>query len=186
MMLYYVQIVWENQHRGDEGNDCMTSADCTDCPYQATGKYWFSFKFKDSGLCYLIVISIKHGDIVWIDGPFPCGVYNDIKIFRWAFKEYLDEHEWVEADDGFIREAPEHVKCPKSFVRDELKLALQSHVQSRHETVNKCMKQFGCLKHKFRHHDFDKHAACFRAVAVLTQLAIEFGEPLFEVDYSDL
>lgn len=32
----------------------------------------------------------------------------------------------------------------------------------------------------------DKHGAAFRAIAVLTQLFIEAGEPLFEVDYSDL
>ena len=33
----------------------------------------------------------------------------------------------------------------------------------------------------------EKHSACFRAVAVLTQLAIEFGEPLFTVlaEYND-
>jgi len=33
-----------------------------------------SFKFRHSGLRYLIVVSIKHGDIVSIQGPFPCGV----------------------------------------------------------------------------------------------------------------
>jgi hypothetical protein len=47
------------------------------------------------------------------------------------------------------------------------------------------MKQFNCLKNQFRHHDIAKHSSCFRAVAVLTQLAIEFGESLFEVEYSD-
>jgi hypothetical protein len=52
--------------------------------------------------------------------------------------------------------------------------------RSRHETV------FGCLKENFRHHDFDKHACCFRACAVLTQLAIEEGEPIFQVEYSDV
>ena len=49
------------------------------------------------------------------------------------------------------------------------------------------MKQWACLRSKFRHHaDVRKHSACFRAVAVLTQLGFEFGEPLFDTsEYSD-
>ena len=71
------------------------------------------------------------------------------------------------------------------FTSEEKKGAMQARVRSRHETVNKRMKQFGCLRQPFRHHDFAKHSSCFRAVAVLTQVAIEFGETLFEVEYSD-
>lgn len=122
---------------------------------------------------------------MWIDGPFPAGLYNDIKCLRWAVLEHLDENERMEGDDGFIGECPKHVKCPKSFVREEQMLAMQSRVRSRHEYCNKRLKQFGCLKERFRHHDFNKHAICFRAVAVLTQLAIEAGEPLWDVEYSD-
>jgi len=91
----------------------------------------------------------------------------------------------AEADDGYIGEAPKHIKCPKMFTADEKKAAMEARVRSRHESVNKRMKQFGCLRQQFRHHDFAKHSSCFRAVAVLTQVAIEFGETLFEVEYSD-
>ena len=44
---------------------------------------------------------------------------------------------------------------------------------------------WGCLNKHFCHRP-DKHGPCFRAIAVLEQLAIEFGEPLFfDVEYND-
>ena len=61
---------------------------------------------------------------------------------------------------------------------------MQQRIRARHETVNKRFKQWGCLQNKFRH-DILKHAEVFRAVAVITQIAIETGEPLFEVNYID-
>ena len=64
---------------------------------------------------------------------------------------------------------------------------MRKTVLSPHETVNKRMKQFGCLKQVFRHADdlAYKHASAFRAVAVITQLSIDDGEPLFSVKYND-
>jgi hypothetical protein len=41
------------------------------------------------------------------------------------------------------------------------------------------------LKSMYRH-DIMEHGNVFRAVAVITQLSINAGERLFEVDYSDL
>lgn len=51
---------------------------------------------------------------------------------------------------------------------------------SRHETVNRRMKQFQALKQVFRH-NITKHPMVFYAVANLTQLMIENGEPLFKI-----
>ena len=64
---------------------------------------------------------------------------------------------------------------------------MRKTVLSRHETVNKCMKQLGCLKQVFQTADdlAYKHASAFRAVAVITQLSIDDGEPLFYVEYND-
>ena len=62
---------------------------------------------------------------------------------------------------------------------------MQQRVRNRRETMNKRFKQSRCIGERFRH-GTEKHSACFRAVAVLTQLAIEFGEPLFSVaEYND-
>ena len=163
----------------------MVSVDATDCRVEEHGRQWYSHKFKASGVRYEIAVSIKNGDIVWLKGPLPCGEWPDINIFRDALIHYLDENERVEADNGYQGEAPTHVKCPNMFTRKEENLAMQQRVRNRHETVNKRFKQWGCIKERFRH-GTEKHSACFRAVAVLTQLAIEFGEPLFSVsEYSD-
>lgn len=179
--------MWENRKKQDIGNDCLVSVDASDCPTTNQGaktKSFFSFKFRGPGLRYEIGVSIILADIVWVHGPFPPGDWPDIEIFRHAMKQALDKNERVEADDGYKGEDPEFIKTPSGIVHDEEKLALRSRVRSRHETVNKRLKQFECLSSEFRH-DILFHGKCFRAVAVLTQLSIEHGMHLFSVDYND-
>ena len=184
------QINWENRKHGDVGNDCLTSVDATDCMIprvKGQGKAFNSHKFDGPGLRYEIAVCILTGWIVWLMGPFPCGDWPDISIFRFALKEMLDENERVEADDGYLGEDPLHAKVPKSMVHghDEKMLVVRTHVRRRHETANKRIKQFACVSTKFRH-DISFHGCCFRACTVLTQLAIENGKPLFGVDnYAD-
>ena len=84
-------------------------------PHDGRYKYWYSYKLKKPGLRYEVGVSIGCGDIVWIHGPYPCGHYNDIKIFRSALKNWLEEGERVIADDGYVGEAPGHVLCPKAI-----------------------------------------------------------------------
>lgn len=105
-----------------------------------------SFKFRKNGLRYLIAVCIKTGSIVWIDGPFPAGKYNDLLCLRWSLLAFSDDKEQIEGDDGFIGECPKHVKCPGSFTAEPAKAAMQQRVRNRHETVNKRMKQFTCLQ----------------------------------------
>ncbi len=63
---------------------------------------------------------------------------------------------------------------------------MQNRVWSRHETVNGQFKNWEILKSMYRH-DLMEHGDVFRAIAVITQLSIDAGERLFEVnDYSDL
>jgi len=57
---------------------------------------------------------------------------------------------------------------------------IRRRLRARHETVYKRLKDFGILSQTYRHNLKD-HAFVFRAVVVLTQLAIESGEPLFEL-----
>ena len=144
---------------------------------------FFSHKFKGSGVRYEIGVCILTGDIVWVIGPFPCGDWPDISIFRFAVKHLLDPDERVEADDGYVGEDPVNTKVPGSVVHfhDEKQLLVRSRVRRRHETVNKRIKQFKCMATVFRH-ELTFHGDCFRACAVLTQLEIESGNPLFSVE----
>ena len=98
---------------------------------------------------------------------------------------FLESGERVEADDGYIGEAPMYVKCPKKdLVSQEMKKNKQK-VRCRQETVNKRFKQFEILRSTFRH-DISLHGDIFRAITVLVQLQIEDGEKLFDVnEYED-
>ena len=121
---------------------------------------------------------------MWLNGPFEAGMWPDISIFRCALKSMLAANERVEADDGYIGESPEFIKCPKMFADQTATERMQSIVRQRHETFNKRFKQFGVLKNRYRH-DIKKHGDVFRAVAVITQIALDNGEPLFSVDYHE-
>jgi hypothetical protein len=76
------------------------------------------------------------------------------------------------------------VKCPSSFTNPVECGQMQHRAQAQQETVNKRFKNWGCLNQKFRH-CITKHADIFCAVTVITQLAIQNGKPLFDVEYSD-
>jgi len=137
-------------------------------PFSST---WYSFKFNGPGLRYEISLSIRTGMIASTNGPFPCGLYPDLKIYQTGIKKLLRENEMVIADKGY----PD-----PTVYRDE---ALERYVRSRHEHINKRMRQFSVLRHKFTHNP-SKHSVCFRAVANLTQLAIVSGETLYNIDES--
>jgi hypothetical protein len=89
----------------------------------------------------------------------------------------------VRGRQGISWGAPVH-QTPVDYGITALAKEEKKNVRARHETVNKRFKQFGCLHERFRH-DAAKHGDVFRAVAVITQLAIENGEPLFGVEHDD-
>ena len=108
---------------------------------------------------------------------------NYIQIFRHALKNLLEEGERVEADDGYIGEAPKYVLCPKAIRSIKVtrrRAQLAQRIRSRQETVNKRFKQFACLNEIFRHR-VQCHSMCFRAIVVLTQISIQKGHALFKV-----
>jgi hypothetical protein len=183
-LLFLLQIVWENRFKNDRGNDCLTTVDGTDFRIAEHGKPFYSHKFKKSGLRYEVGLSIGTGDIVWLNGPYECGRWPDISIFRDSLLSHLEPAERVEADDGYIGEHPLHIKCPAGFANPESTLFMQQRARNRQETVNKRFKDWGLLKQVYRH-EISSHGLAFRAIAVITQLAINGGEALFECGYRD-
>ena len=133
---------------------------------------WFSHKFKGPGLRYEIGLSIKDGIIVWAHGPFPCGAWPDLRIFRADLKHRLKHGEHVLTDAGYRDE-----RCKTTLFENH---KFSSTVKARHETLNHRLKQFHVLGDRFRH-DLKKHSRCFYAVANLTEIMIELGESLFEL-----
>lgn len=178
------QIKLDNRYKGDTGSDCLLSVDGTDFRIPERGRDWYSHKFKKSAVRYEIALGIKTGDICWLSGPHQPGIWNDLEIFRNSLLTYLDPYERVEADDGYIGEAPLRVRCPGCVTCPREKKKMMAIVRSRQETVNKRFKQWGILVQTYRH-DIVDHRDVFAAICVITQLAIRNGEPLFEVEYNN-
>ena len=164
----------------------MLSVDGTDFSIyrQKGGKKFYCHKTKGSGLRYEVGISLRSGDICWIHGPFPCGDFPDVKIFRSSLLSKLEIGERVEADDGYLGEAPSHIVAPKTNSKERKYVKLSGRVRARHETCNSRFKNWAILRIPFRH-DIGSHGYFFRVVAIMTQLQIQNGEPLWQMDYKD-
>ena len=178
--LQYSTILWRNRFEGDIGNVALVSVDGTYFQiyqWMPFWKGWYSHKFKGPGVRYEVGLCIQTGKIIWIHGPFPCGRWPDLKIFRSAMKHQLSVGEKVVADKGY-RGEPNHIVTPTGERSEP-----EQRVRGRHGTVNRRFKQFGIMHRVFRHSVL-KHQSAFGAVAVVTEVSIENGEPLFGVDYS--
>ena len=136
-----------------------------------------------SALRYELGVSILGGDLVWIQGPYPAGKFTDISIFCKVLSNFLDPGERVEADKGYEGH-PDKIKCPSNPANPPENKAMQGRVRARHETLNGRLKAWGILSQVYRH-DILRHGDVFRACAIVTQLAINDGEKLFEVEYGD-
>lgn len=166
-------------------NDCLISVDCVDFGIPHAGRKFHTHKWKfHSALRYEIGVCILTGWLVWINGPYEAGKWNDIMIFRNSLLSHLEDGERVEADDGLIGVAPQYSKVPKSMGHRVECEEMQQRVRSRHETINKRFKQWQIMKQIYRG-KMEDHADYFRVVSLTTQLSIIHGEPLFQIDYQD-
>ena len=67
-------------------------------------------------------------------------------IYRYSILTHLSENERIEAEDGYVGEAPEFIKYPKSFVIPEETLTMQGRACIRQEAVNNKFKNWGVLR----------------------------------------
>ena len=124
-----------------------------------------------------MAISIKGGDIVSINGPFPCGSHPDRTIFNLCLKEELEEWEFVVADSGY---RGDHAMTPTGL--NNLTDRMCAVGRARHENVNHRFKEFNCLKNCYRH-DRNEHYNFFAPVVLLVQLCMEREGAMFNFDY---
>jgi hypothetical protein len=61
---------------------------------------------------------------------------------------------------------------------------MQGRVKARHKMLNRQLKNRGILSQVYQH-DIMQHDKVLRVCAVVTQLTIENGEPLFKMEYKD-
>lgn len=131
---------------------------------------------------YEIAIALQSGYIVWASPAYRAGRNPDITIFRkpgGLRDKLLASREKTVADLGY-RGEPECVDLPNEGSADfQTQMAW---ARSRHETCNKRIKIFSCMSHRFRH-DARLHQDFFNAVLVLTQLNIQNGDKLFDIEF---
>ena len=130
---------------------------------------------------YEIGVSIPMGYIVWVNGPYPCGAWPDLKIFRDCLIHNLDEGEYVLADGGY---SDINGRCFTPSGRHDFQDRQESVVRARHETLNTRFKKWGAL-HQVWRHPLIKHGIVFHAIANILQVCIEEGLFIWEVEYSD-
>jgi hypothetical protein len=140
------------------------------------------FKFKGQcGLGYKIGVDFPAGNIVWINGPYAAGKYPDIKTKCSGLAHWLDEFERrVEADDGYLGDAPQRLKCPGCSSNPTENQALQNRMWSRHESMNGQLKNWAILSSMYLH-DLMEHGNIFRTIAVITQIGINGGKKLLSL-----
>lgn len=136
-------------------------------------RIWYSHKFHGPGLRYEIGLCIRTGQIVWVNGGYPCGEYSDLKLAREAYVLAVNRGELTLGDKGYNDRA-------LFILPSENNASYHKFIMSRHETVNKRIRQFNILKNSYRNARAN-HPMVFNAVVNVTQLIIENGEPLFNV-----
>jgi hypothetical protein len=106
--------------------------------------------------------------LVWINGPYPCGAFPDLKIAREHLFNVLAPGEKVVADGGY-RNGGEFTETPNGLINmDQIQ---KSQTRARPETVNGRSQDFTILKQSFRGYLGD-HGFIYKACAVLVQIAI--------------
>lgn len=137
---------------------------------------WYSHKLNGPGVRYEIALSIEGNHIVHGHGPFPCGDYPDINIFRAQLRGMIPNGEKLIADKGYIGEG---MKLWLKNEGNEVQIRAFKFMRARHETLNGRMKTFKSMDSVWRH-DLDKHPVCFYSILVITQINLQY-HPLFRI-----
>lgn len=108
------------------------SVDGTDCPVQELSKFnpaYYIHKLHRAGLRYKLAVGLYAPRIVWVNGPYLCGSYPDVLIFRLKLRDNLLAEESVLTDGGF------HVgKCVHSIPEEDV--GFTTLVRAIHEALN--------------------------------------------------
>ena len=165
---------------GDPRHSAYVSIDGTDCLIQEPSPFsrgWYSHKFKHAGLRYVLAVSLFTGKLTYLEGPFPCGHWSDIRIYRHNLKNYLLPGEMVVADKGY-RGEPICITPYDAY--EPYVVCLMGVACARHEGINGIFKQFNVLRNMYRH-DLKKHSWVFKSVAVLVQLKLIQGRGTYQI-----
>jgi hypothetical protein len=121
--------------------------------------------YKKAGYRYEIGLAIFFDHIVWLNGPFPCGSYNDHKIYTEGLGMMLKNvNEKAVADAGYS-----HYTISKKYNGSHEWKKAKSRIRARYESVNSRFKNFKICESIFRH-PLHLHSDVIRCIVLLTQL----------------
>lgn len=174
-----------------EGNVWIVSVDGTHCwikePTHAEfsqDRRYFSHKFSKAGVNYELAILLWESRLVWMKGPTRAGL-NDIQNFvNGGLKEKLLLMGKKAIGDGGYCGHQSTVVTPNGADLRNVK-KFKSRALKRHEKFNGMIKNFDCLKGRFRH-SIPRFATCFEAVCVICQYQMENGRPLYNILIEDI
>ena len=113
---------------------------------------------------------------MWINGPFCCGRWPDVKIAKKGIiKKFA--REMAIADSGY-RSLRHYFVTPSGY--NNLLEREHAVIRARHETANGRFKTWNILKMTFRH-DVRQHGFVFWAIANIVQIEISTTRPLFDI-----
>ena len=169
----------------DNGSRCKVTVDGTDFRIQEQHPFnskWYTKKHNGPGVRYEVCTCIQTGWIVWINGPFPCGSWSDLKIALNDLVNMFEGDERAVADSGYRGHAA-YFDVPWKFLDNVEQKVRKAQARARHECVNRRFKQWYVLKAVFRH-DVTKHGAVFMAIANIEKFKIQMS-PMWQVQYYD-
>ena len=158
------------------------SIDGTHCPIKEPQPFntkWSSHKFGGSpAVNYEIGLQIDQSKLLWVNGPYPAGEFNDIQTFRTkGLKDKIPVGKRLIGDKGYKGE-PDSISTQNDLDPREI-AEFKERSQSRHETFNSRLKNFKCLSTRYRH-NLSFHKVCFEAICVILIIEMELESPLFD------
>ena len=141
-------------------------------------KKYFDRKGGKAGLTYEIALHLWENRVVWLNGPFPANAGTDKNIFNEkGLESMIPDGKSAIADKIFTG-------CPKISMHNSLDTqevrVFKRRARSRQENFNGRLKNFDCLRTRFRHGKL-KHQTVLEAVAVICIMQMENGSPLFDL-----
>ena len=167
----------------DIGVTFLYTVDGTHCPIWEPRPFstiWSSHKLGGrAGVNYEIAVCIYKPSLMWIHGPVPAGLKNDIAIYKEELLGHIREYASSVGrsvkgigDKGY-RGVDEFISTRNPFDPKEI-YEFKDRALARHETYNSRLKNWKVLTSLFRH-DLDFHGECFRAINTILAYQLNNG-----------
>jgi hypothetical protein len=175
----------------DVNDEWVMTVDGTHCwiqepehPTWSRDTSFFSHKYNKAGIGYELGIHLWKSQLIWMNGPHKAGKNNSWVFQNKGLLEKLRLLNKKAIGDLGYRGHQDSVSVPNPYDSRSVKV-FKSRACLRHETFNGMIKEFECMKGRFRH-STTKFTIAFEAVCVLCQYKLECHRPLFDVFIEDV